>query len=76
MRKLRIVEKLYSDGSVRFEIQRRGLLGSWVNAAHEDACEREFDSLDAAKGKLDYFADPGSWPRKKVVYQNFEDDPQ
>lgn len=74
MRKLRIVEKQYSDVSVRFEIQRRGLLGLWVNAVHEDALTRDFPSLDEAKAKLDYYADPGSWPRKKIVFQNFEDE--
>lgn len=74
MKKLRIVEKQYSDGSVRFEIQRRGLLGSWVNAVGEDALYRDFHSLDAAKAQLDYYADPGSWPRKKIVFQNFEDE--
>lgn len=74
MRKLRIVEKLYSDGSVRFEIQRRGLLGSWVNVMDDDEWTHDFDSLDAAKAKLDYYADPGSWPRETVVYQNFEDE--
>jgi len=74
MKKLRIVEKLYSDGSVRFEIQRRGLLGSWVNAVHEDAWTHDFDSLDKAKAQLDYYADPSSWPRKKIVFQNYEDE--
>lgn len=75
MRKLRIVEKQYSDGSVRYEIQTR-LLGFlwWVNVVDEDALTRDFSSLDAAKAELPYYADPGIWPRETIVYQNFEDE--
>jgi len=75
MRKLRIVKKQYSDGSVRYEIQKRflGFLW-WVNAVSDDAWTNDFHSLDAAKAELDYYADPGIWPRKKIVFQNFEDE--
>ncbi len=73
MRKLRIVEKQYSDGTVRYEIQKR-LLGFlwWVNAVDENAWTHDFYSLDEAKAELDYYADPYSWPRKKIIFQNFE----
>ena len=77
MRKLRIVEKTYHNGrngNIRYVIQKRlfGFLW-WVNAVGEDALYRDFHSLDAAKAQLDYYADPGSWPRKKIVFQNYED---
>jgi hypothetical protein len=74
MRKLRIVEKQYRVGSIRYEIQTR-LLGFlwWVNVVDEEVYDRDFHSLDAAKAELPYHVDPNSWPRKKVVYQNFED---
>jgi hypothetical protein len=74
MRKLRIVEKQYSDGTTRYEIQTR-LLGFlwWVNVADEDALTRDFHSLDKAKAELPYYADPEIWPKETVVYQNFED---
>ena len=70
MKKLRIIEKQYSDDSVKYEIQTR-LLGFlwWVNAV-DDA--RDFDNLCAAKKELDYYADPSSWPRKTIVFQNFK----
>ena len=75
MKKLRIIEKQYSDGTSKFEIQKK-LLGFlwWVNVVDDDAWTHNFDSLDAAKKELDYYADPGSWPRKTIVFQNFEDE--
>jgi len=75
MRKLRIVEKQYSNGTVRYEIQTR-LLGFlwWVNAVDDEVYDRDFHSLDEAKAELDYYANPYSWPRKKIVFQNFEDE--
>jgi hypothetical protein len=73
MRKLRIVEKQFSDGDTSYEIQKRrfGFLW-WVNASPWE--HLGFDSLDQAKKSLCYYADPSSWPRETIVYQNFEDE--